>query len=57
MDPLHAPIEEFAAEGFTGRVLPVSDDEVRPISWLPRLSMGRPSRSFRGGSGASAIGQ
>ncbi len=33
MDPLHAPVEEFAAEGFTWRVIlsPVSHDEVRPF--------------------------
>ena len=43
MDPLHATIEEFAAEGFTHvqchcprcRVI-----RLRPISWLPRISMG-----------------
>jgi phage FluMu protein Com len=43
MDPLHATIEEFAAEGFTHvqcycpqcRVI-----RLRPISWLPRISLG-----------------
>ena len=38
MDPLHATIEEFAADGFTHvecRVI-----RLRPISWLPRISMG-----------------
>jgi hypothetical protein len=43
MDTLHATIEEFAAEGFTHvecycprcRVI-----RLRPISWLPRISMG-----------------
>ena len=43
MDPLHATIEEFAADGFTHvqcycprcRVT-----RLRPISWLPRISMG-----------------
>jgi hypothetical protein len=42
MDPLHASIEEFAAEGFTHvecfcprcRMI-----RLRPISWLPRISM------------------
>ena len=41
MDPLHATIEEFAAEGFTHvecycprcRMI-----RLRPISWLPRIS-------------------
>jgi hypothetical protein len=43
MDPLHATIPEFTAEGFTQvecycprcRVM-----RIRPISWLPRISMG-----------------
>ena len=43
MDPLHATIEEFAAEGYTHvecfcprcRVI-----RLRPISWLPRISIG-----------------
>ena len=43
MDPLHATIEEFAADGFTHvecycprcRMI-----RLRPISWLPRISMG-----------------
>jgi hypothetical protein len=43
MDPLHATIEEFAAEGYTHvecycprcRVI-----RLMPISWLPRISMG-----------------
>ena len=43
MDPLHATIEEFAAEGYTHiecfcrrcRVI-----RLRPMSWLPRISMG-----------------
>jgi hypothetical protein len=43
MDPLHATIEEFAADGYTHvecfcprcRVI-----RMRPISWLPRISMG-----------------
>jgi phage FluMu protein Com len=42
MEPLHATIEEFAAEGYTHvkcfcprcRVI-----RLRPISWLPRISM------------------
>jgi len=42
MDPLHATIEEFAAEGYTHiechcprfRMI-----RLRPISWLPRISM------------------
>ncbi len=43
MDPLHATIEEFAAVGYTHvecyyprcRVM-----RLRPISWLPRISLG-----------------
>jgi hypothetical protein len=43
MDPLHATVEEFAAEGYTHvecfcprcRVI-----RLRPMSWLPRISMG-----------------
>ncbi len=43
MDPLHATIEEFAADGYTHvecfcprcRVT-----RLRPMSWLPRISMG-----------------
>lgn len=43
MDPLHATIEEFAAEGYTHvecfcprcRVI-----RLRPMAWLPRISMG-----------------
>ena len=43
MDPLQATIEEFATEGFTHiechcprcRMI-----RLRPISWLPRISMG-----------------
>ena len=40
MDPLHATIEEFAADGFTHIDASMSRDQVRPISWLPRISMG-----------------
>jgi hypothetical protein len=43
VDPLHATIEEFAAEGYTHiecscprcRVI-----RLRPMSWLPKISMG-----------------
>jgi hypothetical protein len=43
MDPLHATIEEFAADGYTHvdcycprcRMM-----RLRPISWLPRISLG-----------------
>jgi len=43
MDPLHATIEEFAVDGYTHieccrprcRVI-----RLRPMSWLPRISMG-----------------
>jgi hypothetical protein len=43
MDPFHTAIEEFAANGYTHiechcprcRVI-----RLRPISWLPRISMG-----------------
>ena len=43
MDPLHATIEEFAAEGYTHvecfcpRCRGI---RLRPISWLPRISTG-----------------
>ena len=48
MDPLHATIEEFAAEGFTHvecycprcRLI-----RLRPISWLPRISIGTGHRA------------
>ena len=33
VDPLHATIEEFAAEGLHAR-------RVRTMSWLPKISMG-----------------
>jgi hypothetical protein len=42
MDPLHA-IEEFAAEGFTHiecHCPRCRMTRLRPISWLPRISMG-----------------
>jgi hypothetical protein len=43
MEPLHATIKEFAAEGYTPiecfcrrcRVI-----RLRPMSWLPKISMG-----------------
>jgi len=43
MDPLHATIEDFAAEGFTHvdcfcprcRVI-----KMKPMHWLPRISLG-----------------
>jgi hypothetical protein len=43
MDPLHATIEEFAAEGFTHIECHCPRCRVtrlRPISWLPRISLG-----------------
>ena len=43
MDPLHATIEEFAAEGYTHMACHCPRCRVtrmRPISWLPRISMG-----------------
>jgi hypothetical protein len=43
MDPLQATIEEFAAEGFTHveRFCPrCRMTRLRPISWLPRITMG-----------------
>jgi hypothetical protein len=43
MDPLHATIEELAAEGFTHVecYCPLCRTmRLRPISWLPRVSMG-----------------
>ena len=52
MDPLHATIEEFAANGFTHvecycprcRVI-----RLRPISWLHRISMGQKDFAESGG--------
>jgi hypothetical protein len=52
IDSLHATIEEFAAKGFTHvecycprcRMI-----RLRPITWLPRISSGSPSRSFQHG--------
>jgi hypothetical protein len=51
-DPLHATIEEFAADGYTHaecfcprcRVI-----RLRPISYLPRISMGLTSMIFYAG--------
>ena len=43
MDPLRATIEEFAAEGFTHiecHCPRCRMTRLRPISWLPRISMG-----------------
>ena len=43
MDPLHATIQEFAADGFTHVECYCPRCRVtrqRPISWLPRISMG-----------------
>ena len=43
MDPLHATIEEFAAEGYTHIECHCPRCRVtrlRPIGWLPRISMG-----------------
>ena len=43
MDPLHATIEEFAAEGYAHIACHCPRCRVtrmRPIKWLPRISMG-----------------
>ena len=43
MDPLNATIEEFATDGFTHVQCYCSRCRMmrlRPISWLPRISMG-----------------
>ena len=43
MDPLHATIEEFAADGYTHIECYCPRCRVigqRPISWLPRISLG-----------------
>ena len=41
MAPLHATIEEFAAEGFTHVACYCRRaTRLRPISWLPRISLG-----------------
>jgi hypothetical protein len=43
MDPLRATIEEFAAEGFTHVACYCPRcrmTRLRPISWLPRISLG-----------------
>ena len=66
MDPLHATIEEFAADGYTHvesfyplcRVI-----RLRPMSWLPRISMGLTAGPARAPTAlcrvrrAAAIGQ
>ena len=40
-DPLHATLEEFAAEGYTHIECPrCRVIRLRPMSWLPRISMG-----------------
>ena len=43
MEPLHATIEEFAAEGFTHIECfcpRCRMTRLRPISWLPHISLG-----------------
>src|SRR4029079_640326 len=43
MDPLHASIEEFAADGYTHVECYCPRcrmTRLRPISWLPRISLG-----------------
>jgi hypothetical protein len=43
MDPLHATLEEFAAEGYTHVSCHCPRCRVtrmRPMSWLPKISMG-----------------
>ena len=43
MDPLHATLEEFAAEGYTHvscHCPRCRATRVRPMSWLPKISMG-----------------
>ena len=43
MDPPHATIEEFAAEGYThiqGHCPRCRMTRLRPMSWLPKISMG-----------------
>ena len=43
MDPLHATIEEFAADGYTHVECYCPRcrmTRLRPIRWLPRISMG-----------------
>ena len=42
MNPLHATIEEFAAEGYTHVecFCPRASIRLRPMSWLPKISMG-----------------
>ena len=43
MNPLHATIEEFAGDGFTHvecHCPRCRMTRLRPISWLPRISMG-----------------
>ena len=50
MEPLHATIEEFAADGYTHvecfcpRCRRI---RLRPMSWLPRISMGLTQASLR----------
>jgi hypothetical protein len=43
MDPLHATIEEFAADGYTHVDCYCPQHRMtrlRPISWFPRISLG-----------------
>jgi hypothetical protein len=43
MDPLHATIEEFAAEGYTHvscHCPRCRMTRMRPMGWLPKISMG-----------------
>jgi hypothetical protein len=43
MDPMHATIEGFAAEGYTHiecRCPRCRMIRIRPMDWLPRISMG-----------------
>jgi hypothetical protein len=57
MDPLHATIEEFAADGYTHiecHCPRCREIRLRPISYLPRISRASPSHSFQHGSDVSS---
>jgi hypothetical protein len=57
MEPLNATIEEFAADGYTHvqcfcpRCRAI---RLRPISWLPRISMGLTTRNCQHGCAVSS---
>ena len=60
MDPMHATIEEFAADGYTHVECfcprcPVI--RLRPMSWLPKISMGLTLDQLSQFAALSAVGR